>query len=145
MATVHWSKSRLAFSQITGFEHKRTALLLMYRRFFFARLWTIWGQKGLCPLEKSLEIANYMFCFRQKIIPCTFRIRGTFVLCTLRERERVRERVREREREKERERMRKKERMSENKRENERERERKRARARKSESERERKRRRLYF
>jgi hypothetical protein len=41
------------------------------------------------PLEKSLEILHYMFRPRQKkIIPCTFRIRGTLVFLNPKERER---------------------------------------------------------
>jgi hypothetical protein len=54
--------------------------------------------KVFFPLKKSQEIPQYVFCPRQKIISCTFRIRGTLVfLCPYiykREREIKRERER---------------------------------------------------
>jgi hypothetical protein len=54
-------------------------------------------------LEKSQEMPHYLFFPRQKIIPCTFRIRGTLVFLCPKEKERGRERERRRKKEREKE------------------------------------------
>jgi hypothetical protein len=38
------------------------------------------GQKGLGPLEKSLELSHYEFCLLKKIISRTFQISGTLIV-----------------------------------------------------------------
>jgi hypothetical protein len=40
------------------------------------------GEKSLCPLEKTLKIADYMFCPHKIITSRTIRISGTLLVKT---------------------------------------------------------------
>jgi hypothetical protein len=48
--------------------------------FFFFREGQFWAQKGLGPLEKSLEMPHYMFFREKKFKLRTFKINGTLIV-----------------------------------------------------------------